>query len=213
MKTIRIIVLTIMAFAVLSATAEKPYWSVRASLDMTTTTKTTHIGKFGAGGSVGAAYVVPFAKHFYTQFWGMGFYDRITLDGSNKLQYGPSKFNGHISTAGIMLQGDFGWKFLQTGNVRLSIYTGPRIYFNFDINDDYSYVRNDWHYEKEEPLQTWPVDAGWGAGIGVDIAHHWHVYVQGEMSFTNFINLDFFEAARGDRFQRANIAVGVGYNF
>lgn len=192
-----------------------PYWSARASYDLTTSSQDAQLLKPGSGGSIGVVYVRPLASRFYTQFGVMGTFASIKIDGSKELSHSLTRFKGHLNAGGFIVQGDFGWKFVQNSKVRLSLYTGPRIYINISVKTDYTEYRthNDFHIDK--PVSKSGCDIGWNVGLGVDIAHHWHVFVQGEMSFSNLASLNLYEPT-GDgnsHISRAGLQVGIGYNF
>lgn len=191
-----------------------PFWGVRANFNMTTSTKSTDFTGWGAGGGLGISYLTPIGKVAIFQGAVSFNYNTINLDGYYNSKYNPAYYDGYFKSYSGRLPLSIGARLLTTDAVMLTVYTGPVLYFNFGSRAIYdrSTKTRDEHFD--EKVTDSGMDIGWNFGIGADFFKHWHIHIEGTYSLSNMMMLsDMFGASTEAHLRRAEITVGVGYNF
>lgn len=58
------------------------------------------------------------------------------------------------------------------------------------------------------------MEFGWGLGFAADINRRWHAQVEGTLGLSNMCKTEDIELGpKGAHLKRAEISVGIGYNF
>ena len=218
----RIILCLATALGILAAPAatyaeapeDEAHAGVRVSFDMNTSTSYTYMVKWGPGVSVGGAYYAPFGRLTYFNVGLLFSYDTFKVDGSFGNKYAVKQFDGHIELIGLRLPLDIGLKFYQNDKVRLSAYTGPHLYFNFSLKGDYDLIRMGYTTHIKEKFSFPGMEIGWGLGVAVDILRHWHVHFEGTYGLSHLGEAEELrDVGSHTYFKRAELSVGIGYNF
>lgn len=214
MKKLRILAVAAVAMIAICAQAgEKGYFGVRAAFNATTSTKLTQISGWGPGASVGGIYHYNISKPIYAQF-GLSFdYNTIKIDGENDNKYNRQKYDGHLDIIGLRLPINLGFNLYQNSKVCLSAYTGPELFFNFSVKRNYDLTYNSTTTHVDGKLTGSGMDIAWMLGVGVDIMHNWHVHVEGAYGLSDLGETDGMAVGKKSHFKRAEISVGLGYNF
>ncbi len=215
MKSLKLLTVAIIAiFASLPAVAQdNAHFGVRAAYNMTTSTTVTEVTGWGSGFSVGVVYYAPFGKKTFFQTGLMFYLDNIKLDGTTENKYNPHTFDGRIRNLGIRLPLDFGLRIFKNSVVALNVYTGPHLYFNFAsrmICDD---IIGGKPVHIDEKFTTSGLEIGWALGVGADFFKRWHIHLEGVYGLSNLGMTDRFEVGKESHLKRAEISLGVGYNF
>lgn len=190
------------------------HFGVRMQFDMSTDTKYSYMVHWGPGVSVGGTYYAPFGRYTYFNCGLLFGYDTFDYDGDTQNKYNSAHFDGHLSMIGLKLPLEIGFKFFQTDKIRLSVYTGPQIYINFKLKADYTSTHKTYSEKISKDYETSGMDLGWGLGFAADFKRHWHAHVQGTLGLTNMgMTTDFLLGPDEAHFKRAEISIGLGYNF
>lgn len=214
---IAVVLLAMLALSV-SAQAQTEedaaHFGARVQFDLNTSTKYSYMVHWGPGVSAGVAYYAPFGKATYFNVGVLFSYDTFDYNGDTKNEYNRRHYDGTLSMIGMRLPLDFGYKFLQTNKVRLSVYTGPHFYFNFDMKADYTMTRSNSSEKVSKDYSTSGMEFGWGLGFAADINRRWHAQVEGTLGLSNMCKTEDIELGpKGAHLKRAEISVGIGYNF
>jgi hypothetical protein len=215
MKTIKLIAVALIAtFASVTAVAQdKAHFGVRAAYDMTTSTTVTEIAGWGSGFSVGGVYYAPFGKRTFFQTGLLFYVDNIKLDGTTENKYNPHTYDGNIRNLGIRLPIDLGLRILENSVVALNVYTGPHLYFNFASKMICDEIIGGKTNHVDEKFTTSGMEIGWALGVGADFFKRWHIHLEGAYGLSNLGKTDRFELGKESNLKRAEISLGVGYNF
>lgn len=193
-------------------TKDSKHFGVRVQYDMSTSTTHTGLFHFGPGVSVGFNYYAPFRRnpHFYFNTGLLFSYDTFGYKG----EFSKRPFKGSINNTGMRLPVEIGFKFLETNSMRLSVFTGPLMYFNFNVQADYTETYSTGPEKIKKEYTNGGADLGWTLGLGIDFLRRWHARVQGTLGLTNWCQTDD-QPHEWDAnvYKRAEIAVGLGYNF
>lgn len=235
------IALAVVAMAAGSASAQrvvnnpdnKPFWGVRASLDISCPTKTTvKDGDFkesekllnnGVGFSVGAIYHLPIVANFYFEPGVSLFYNTWSdkLDSDEKDDY---KHNSYRQT-GIRIPLNLGYHFDFTDDFKLSVFTGPQVQVGFSC-DNYQTLKDEWKWEwsdggesKHQAPSMYSGDNGfnrfnmsWNVGVGFTFKQM-YLGVTGSLEMTNMMRIKN-KPDNYDITTRMNtVGIALGYNF
>lgn len=215
MKSLKYLaVALIAAIASVSVSAQdNAHFGVRVAYDMTTSTTVTEMTGWGSGFSVGGVYYAPFGKRTFFQTGLLFYVDNIKLDGTTENKYNPHTYDGNIRNLGIRLPIDLGLRILENSVVALNVYTGPHLYFNFasKMICDETYGGKTTHID--EKFTTSGMEIGWALGVGADFFKRWHIHLEGAYGLSNLGKTDRFELGKESNLKRAEISLGVGYNF
>lgn len=191
-------------------TEDCKHFGVRAQYDMNTSTAHSDLFHFGPGVSVGFNYYSPIQSNFYFNTGLLFSYDTFGYKG----EFSKRPFEGSINNTGMRLPVEIGYKFLQTNSMRLSVYTGALMYFNFKVQADYTEIYSTGPEIIKKDYTNGGADLGWTLGLGFDLLRNWHAHIQGTLGLTNWCQTDDqANGAAGNVYKRAEIAIGLGYNF
>lgn len=215
MKSLKFLTAALIATIVsVTATAQdKAHFGIRAAYDMTTSTTVTEMTGWGSGFSVGGVYYAPFGKRTFFQTGLLFYVNNIKLDGTTENKYNPHTYDGNIRNLGIRLPIDLGLRILENSVVALNVYTGPHLYFNFasKMICDETYGGKTTHVDEE--FMTSGMEIGWALGFGADFFKRWHIHLEGAYGLSYLGKTDRFELGKESNLKRAEISLGVGYNF
>ncbi len=192
---------------------DKSHLGLRVSFDLSTSTTYTSVIHWGPGASAGVCYYAPFGRMTYFNAGVLLNYATMKVDGSFKNK--PlSRYNGHISTMGLRLPIDIGLKFYQTEKVKLSVYTGPTLFFNFSVKGKYDLIRGGGDLKIDDKISNPGMVIGWGLGLAADISRNWHVHFEGTYGLSHFgESEELREIGNHSMFKRSDLSIGIGYNF
>ncbi|MCI5978917.1 MAG: PorT family protein [Bacteroidales bacterium] len=194
--------------------ADKAHFGVRLQFDMNTSTKYSHMFHFGPGVSAGINYYAPFGKITYFNTELLFSYDTFGYEGDTENKYNRRHLDGSLNMLGLRLPLQIGVKFIDKAKLRLSAYTGPAFYFNFSLKADYTETSSRGSEKVKKDYSNSGAEMGWTLGVAADFSRRWHAHVQGTLGLTNMGMTDDLGTGRnGANFKRAEISVGVGYNF
>lgn len=190
--------------------SNEKYFSVRAAIDLTSTKNAGDVYGFGTGVAFGGVYHVPVGKIMYFQP-GLYFnFDRIRFDGEAGTKYHHVNVDGNLNIVGMRMPLDFGIYCLRTKPVKISVYTGPELYFNFSTKLKYDEARTTTAPVKVDKRLDGPgLEIGWGLGIGFDICRNYHVGFKGAYGFSHMCFVELTEST----IQRIQLSATIGYNF
>lgn len=215
MKSLKLLAVALIAAitSVSAAAQDNAHFGVRVAYDMTTSTTVTEMTGWGSGFSVGGVYYAPFGKRTFFQTGLLFYVDNIKLDGTTENKYNPHTYDGNIRNLGIRLPIDLGLRILENSVVALNVYTGPHLYFNFTSKMicDETYGGKTTHVD--EKFTTSGMEIGWALGVGADFFKRWHIHLEGAYGLSNLGKTDRFELGKESNLKRAEISLGVGYNF
>lgn len=226
--------LALAAFAVTGASAQrivnnpdnKPFWGVRASLDVSCPTKATYksgdykesesVFKNGVGVSVGAIYHLPIVANFYFEPGASLFYNTW----ANKLDGEDSKYINHNSyrQTGIRIPLNLGYHFDFTDDFKVSVFTGPQLQVGFSC-DNYvgAKVENvEYHeapsmYSGDEGFNRF--NASWNIGVGFTYSK-FYLGITGSLEMTNMMR---YKKEKGEDYSYTahmnTLGIALGYNF
>lgn len=226
--------LALAAFAVTGASAQrivnnpdnKPFWGVRASLDVSCPTKATYksgdfkesesLFKNGVGVSVGAIYHLPIVANFYFEPGASLFYNTW----ANKLDDEDSKYINHNSfrQTGIRIPLNLGYHFDFTDDFKVSVFTGPQLQVGFSC-DNYvgAKVENvEYHeapsmYSGDEGFNRF--NASWNIGVGFTYSK-FYLGITGSLEMTNMMR---YKKEKGEDWSYTahmnTLGIALGYNF
>lgn len=194
-------------------TADSSHFGVRVQLDFNTAINESDIVKWGPGASVGIAYYAPFGRITYLSTGLLFSYDTFKYAGWAGSKYSPRYFDGHMAVTGLRLPLDIGFKILQNNNVKLSLYTGPHFYVDFKCRAKYDCVRTTWVDEIDKDYTTPGFEIAWAAGAAVDFKRHWHLHFDFTLGLSHMAMTEDILLNEKTNFQRAEMSVGLGYNF
>lgn len=235
------IALAVVALAASSASAQrivnnpdnKPFWGVRASLDISCPTKATfkedgykeseNLYKSGVGVSVGAIYNLPIVANFYFEPGVSLFYNtwKNNLDDLDKEYRDYINHNSYRQT-GIRIPLNLGYHFDFTDDFKVSVFTGPQLQVGFSC-DNYvgAKVESDGEtFESHEAPSMYSGDEGfnrfnmsWNVGVGFTYKKL-YLGVTGSMEMTNMMR---YKKESGDDWSYTahmnTVGIALGYNF
>ncbi|MDE6397449.1 MAG: porin family protein [Muribaculaceae bacterium] len=196
---------------------DRASFGVRAMFDLTNSRTVSEITDWGAGGTAGISYYVPFGKLTYFNPGLMIGCETVRLDGYAGSEKTPLYFTGNMMTLGMRLPLDIGLKLFQFPDVRVSVYTGPHIFINFAVKGKYNmedpethivYIHHDRNLDEFKGFEL-----DWGVGIAVDIKRHWQVMIESNIGLTQFAEMEKVYPGETSRFKRRAFSVGIGYRF
>lgn len=214
-KRIFAFIAVIVAFAS-TISAQNPamsYWGVRASYDITTSTKTTRIAQWRSGASVGIVYHGAFGSRWFIEPGMSLYYNPITLSGDLGYEKPAHDIRGRINNTGLCIPVNLGIDIFDNYKVRVMAYTGPKLYIN--ISTKAKYTRYDPYsapMEIIDKMKNTGMDIAWDLGFGANFNQKWHAHIEGTLGLSNWMNLDPMGGTQFN-FRRAQISVGLGYNF
>lgn len=215
MKSLKLLAVALIAAitTVSAAAQDNAHFGVRVAYDMTTSTTVTEMTGWGSGFSVGGVYYAPFGKRTFFQTGLLFYVNNIKLDGTTENKYNPHTYDGNIRNLGIRLPIDLGLRILENSVVALNVYTGPHLYFNFasKMICDETYGGKTTHVDEE--FMTSGMEISWALGIGADFFKRWHIHLEGAYGLSYLGKTDRFELGKESNLKRAEISLGVGYNF
>lgn len=218
-QKLRLIIAAIIVFIALPAIAsggsgdDTPHFGVRAQYDIAKSTTYSDVVKSGPGFSAGFIYYAPFGRLTYFNSALMFSYTDFGYRGTQENASGPVSVDGHLTTCGLKLPLEIGVKLYQTENVKLSLYTGPQLNFIFSLHGKFTSTRNDETEDIDKDYKTSGMDISWNLGAAIDIRRHWHVYLQGSYGLSNLGMIDDLLDNELAHLKRAELSVGIGYNF
>lgn len=192
---------------------DEAHFGVRATLDFDRSFGVSDLVKWGPGASVGVVYYAPFGRITYFNAGVLFSYTTFKLDGEGGTKYSPYIIKGHLRTPSLKVPLDFGVKFVDNRRMRLSVYTGPHLYFNFDLRAKYDLTRSHSTYPVNEKVTNSGMDLDWGLGVAADLGRHWHAHFEGVVGLSHFGTSNEFIPGTPCAFRRAELSLGLGYNF
>lgn len=224
--------IALVAFAATGASAQrivnnpdnKPFWGVRASLDISCPTKATYkedgykesasVFENGVGVSVGAIYNLPIVANFYFEPGISLFYNTW----KNKLE--DTKYINHNSfrQTGMRIPLNLGYHFDFTDDFKVSVFTGPQLQVGFSCDDyvgakveDVEYHEAPSMYSGDEGFNRF--NLSWNIGVGFTYKHV-YLGVTGSLEMTNMMR---YKKESGDDFSYTahmnTVGIALGYNF
>lgn len=189
------------------------HFGIRAQLDYNRTQNARQLVKWGPGFSIGASYYAPFGRFTYFNMSLMFSRDTFKYDGWAGPKYGQHYMDGSLTVTGLRLPLDIGFKFLQLRNVKLSIYTGPSFYVDFSCRAKYVDTYPEWEGTVDKNYTISGMEVGWNAGVACDFLQHWHVHFEYMHGLSNMAMTNDLEGGPTTNLRRAEMSVGIGYNF
>lgn len=210
----------------------KPFWGIRASLDISNPTELKYDDfKFdafdkGVGFSVGAVYNIPIVANLYFEPGVSLFYNTwkwtYIEDFIGEL---PSNFktkHNSLRQTGIRIPLNLGYHFDFTKDFKVSVFTGPQLEAGFscdsyvtaeakagnfskEIHVASSYYKD---YDDEGPALN-RFQAYWNIGVGFTY-QKFYLGVTGQLGMTDFVHNEKGEDVKS-HMNRCSIA--LGYNF
>lgn len=212
--SIMLILTSFQSFAAGNMDGDNSHFGVRVQYEMNTSTKYSYMFHMGPGVSAGINYYAPFGKITYFNTALMVNYDTFGYEGDVPNKYNPRHLDGSLRNLGLRLPLEIGFKFYSTDKMRLSAYTGANLYFNFSLKADYTETSSRGSQKIKKDYSNSGAELGWTVGVAGDFNRRWHAHIQGTLGLTNLgMTDDLFTGRNGANFRRAEVAVGVGYNF
>ncbi len=235
--------LALAAFAVTGASAQrivnnpdnKPFWGVRASLDITCPTDVTYKYKSskekmdlmdnGCGFSVGAVYNLPIVANFYFEPGVSFFYN--TWKWNDKGYFddldGIDLKHNSIRQSGLRIPLNLGYHFDFTDDFKVSIFTGPQLEVGFHCD---SYVTAEAKVggttlESHEAYSLYKDNDGtkfnrfnvdWNIGVGFTY-QKFYLGVTGSLGLTNMLHVKDLDDDEKEYFHKNTVGIALGYNF
>ena len=216
----RIIIIAVALVTGLTASAQRvkdsSHIGLRAQFDLSKSSTMTNLIHWGPGLSVGAICYAPFGKLTYFNGGMLFNFDTFVYDGTAGATSAPRHYDGNLYLYGLSVPMEIGVKVFTNKNVKLSVYTGPRMYFNFKMKAKYTDTRGEISATSAKVDKTYYTTGGdiaWGAGIAIDFKKHWHAHVEGAIGLSYAALLDDVVPNENQQLKREHISVGLGYNF
>lgn len=230
------IALAVVAMAAGSASAQrvvnnpdnKPFWGVRASLDISCPTKVTYkedgykesekLYKNGVGFSVGAIYNLPIVANFYFEP-GVSFFYNTWKNNLDALDEDIKDHINHNSfrQTGIRIPLNLGYHFDFTDDFKVSVFTGPQLQVGFSCDNYVGAKVGD--TEVHEAPSMYSGDEGfnrfnmsWNVGVGFTYQHI-YLGVTGSMEMTNMIRIKDKPDDYKVTGHMNTVGIALGYNF
>ncbi|MDE6266971.1 MAG: PorT family protein [Muribaculaceae bacterium] len=196
-----------------SGDVDNPHFGVRVTYDYNNTTSYNHIVHGGSGFSAGASYYAPIGRIAYFNTGLMFFYDTFEYDGETGEDATLARINGSLSMLGLKLPLQIGVKFYQTRNVRISVMTGPQLYYNFSMRSKFDRERAGDLEHVAKTVNSNGMDVTWGIGAAVDFNRHWHLQAEYNIGLVDFTSVRTIDIGYDGSLKRSEFSVGIGYNF
>lgn len=169
---------------------------------------------FGPGFSVGGIYYAPFGKITYFNVGLLFTYSTFKFEHT----YSDIRrhYKGHLETVGIRMPIDIGFKFYQSKKARLSAYLGPHLYFDFSAREKLTTTKRDEIEKTDAKLNNSGLELGLAVGIAADLWRHFHIHAEGTYGLTRLGHSETiwdWNTNLAPNYNRAEISVGLGYNF
>lgn len=195
------------------SSSDNAHFGIRVAYDYNSTTSEHNIVHGGSGASAGFAYYAPFGKLTYFNTGLMFFYDTLNYDGETGEDTSLAKIDGSLSMLGLKLPLHVGVKFYERETMRLSLYTGPQLYYNFSMRNKFDRKRAGGTEYIRHTINSQGMDVAWSIGAAADINRRWHVNVEYNIGLVDFVSVKTLELGMYGNLKRSEISVGVGYNF
>lgn len=233
------IALAVVAMAAGSASAQrivnnpdnKPFWGVRAAVDISCPTKVTEkydgekdsysMFKNGAGFSIGAIYNLPIVANFYFEPGVSFFYNTWGYkdDVLEDLFDVDKKYFNHNSLrqTGLRIPLNLGYHFDFTDDFKVSVFTGPQLqvgfscdqYIGIKVEDEEAHVAPSM-YSGDTGFNRF--NASWNAGIGFTY-QKFYLGVTGSFEMTNMIRIKDKPDKYDETAHMNTVSIALGYNF
>lgn len=226
--------LALAALAVSGASAQrivnnpdnKPFWGVRASLDVSCPTKATlksgdfkeseSVFKNGVGVSVGAVYHLPIVANFYFEPGASLFYNTW----ANKLDSDEEKYINHNSyrQTGIRIPLNLGYHFDFTDDFKVSVFTGPQLQVGFSCDQYVGAKYENVEYHEAPSMYSGDYgfnrfNASWNIGVGFTY-QKFYLGITGSLEMTNMMR---YKKESGEDYSYTahmnTLGIALGYNF
>lgn len=194
-------------------TDDTAHFGARVQLDFNSSTTESDIVHWGPGFSVGVAYYAPFGRITYFNTGLLFSYDTFKFGGWTGSKYSPRYMDGHMTTIGLRLPFDLGFKLIQNKNITLSLYTGPHIYGDFQCHAKYKNIRATWVEDVDKNYTISGLEIGWAVGAAVDFKQRWHLHFEYMLGLSNMAMTDDIRLNQHSDFKREELSLGIGYNF
>lgn len=180
----------------------KPYWGIRAGLDISCPSDTYYYN-VGAGGFVGGVFNVPVVSNFFIEPGITLYYDTWSPDSGGPVNdYEGDSYRQFGMRVPLML----GYHYPINQYVDLSIFSGPMldVGFSSEYHDD-TLATNTSMYKDREGFNR--VNCSWNVGLGVSV---YDVYfsVTGAFGMTNMNKRSPYS-----NWNMNTVSIAVGYNF
>lgn len=237
----------ILALAALAATGanaqrivnnpdNKPFWGIRASLDISCPTDVTYkAGSLkmtedpfgnGTGFSVGAIYNLPIVANFYFEPGVSFFYNTWKWnDDALDVVKGVKLKHNSLRQSGIRIPLNLGYHFDFTDDFKVSIFTGPQLEVGFhcdsyvtaeasvgnlstEAHETYSMYKD---YDDDGPAFN-RFQAYWNIGVGFTY-QKFYLGVTGSLGMTNLVHSQDLDKDESVKSHINRCSIALGYNF
>lgn len=193
-------------------TNEKPHFGVRLQYDMNKSTTLSNLVSWGPGVSVGAIYYAPFKNIAYFNAGLLFSYDTFKYDGTAEYNSTRTTVDGYLYTSGLKLPIQVGVNFINKENLKISLYTGPQLYFNFGFRGHFDRTVSSMEHI-DAGYKNSGMEIAWAFGAAADIHRHWHVHFDANFGLSNVGMIDDLNPRELIHLKRTELSVGLGYNF
>lgn len=180
----------------------KPYWGIRAGLDISCPSSTYYYNT-GAGGYVGMIFNVPIVGNFYIEPGLSIYYDTWSPDSGGPVNvYDGDSYR----QVGMRVPVMFGYHYPISQTLDLSLFSGPMLDVGFDSEYHNSQDgSNTSMYRDREGFNR--VNCAWNVGVGLSV---YDVYfsVTGAFGLTNMNKRSPYT-----QWSMNTVMISVGYNF
>ncbi|MDE6266188.1 MAG: PorT family protein [Muribaculaceae bacterium] len=204
--------LSVCAASYAAETDEQPHFGVRLQYDMNKSTTLSDLVSWGPGVSVGAIYYAPFKKIGYFNAGLLLSYDTFKYKGTAEYNSTPITVDGYLYTSGLKLPIQVGVNFIHKKNLKVSLYTGPQLYFNFGFRAHFDRTLSETEHI-DTGYKNSGMEVAWTFGAAADIHCHWHVHFDTNFGLSNIGMIDDLNPHELIHLKRTELSVGVGYNF
>lgn len=193
--------------------SDDAHFGLRVDFDLNHSHNWGQFLHWSPGGSVGGAYYAPFGKFTYFNVGVLFSYSTFDYHGTSGTKYHPYDIDGSMWVVGLKMPLDFGFKYYENKNVRLSVYSGPQLYFNFSIETEFDYYgKNDTQHIKKK-IDNSGMEIAWSIGTAIDFKQRWHLQFEYNHALSNLgVTGDFIPNTLAN-IKRGELSLGLGYNF
>lgn len=215
----------------------KPFWGVRASLDISCPTDVTYKYKGdkesekvfgnGTGFSIGAVYNLPIVANFYFEPGVSLFYNTWKWNEGDLLDDidGVDLKHNSLRQTGMRIPLNLGYHFDFTDDFKVSIFTGPQLELGFhcdsyvtaeakvggktfESHNAYSMYKD---YDDEGPALN-RFNMAWNIGVGFTY-QKFYLGVTGSLGMTHLVHTQDLDKDESVTSHMNTVGIALGYNF
>lgn len=212
MKKLLTVLLTFAALQASALNHADSNLNLRVEAGATSAMSDSELFSYGATVGVGASYHAAFSRRVYLEPGLLFEYSEIKADGIGGKgdRYG---FDAKAKTLSFVVPVSFGVNIVNTGSLRVSVYTGPRVYINLSgkISGTEAHIKGETKPVEVDPvLSSNGIDFVWAGGAAVQW-RRFRLSVEAGAGLTQTMKLNLGNEQYS--LKRQPILVGLSYSF